>query len=216
MNQVKYCPVCKTEKPTSEFHRNKNSKDGLAYRCKTCCILKNTGHRTIVNLEGEVWKDIENFEGVYQISNKGRLKHIYVKDKCEKLVRLYKEKTGYYRITLSHKNIRKKISIHRIVAKLFIPNPDNLETVNHKDFDRTNNNADNLEWMTARDNVLHSVGNGRHFKKPVIQMDLQGNVIKEWASAYEVEQQIGFKSTTISRCCLGKNKTYMKCLWKFK
>ena len=212
--QVKFCPICKTCKPISEFHKNKNTEDGVAYRCKDCCIIKRIGVKTVSNLEGEEWKDIEGYEGVYQISNKGRLKHIQVKNQCEKLVSLYQERTGYLRITLSHKNKRKKISIHREVAKLFIPNPKNLETVNHKDYNRTNNNVDNLEWMTAKDNLLYSID--RHYRKAVIQMDLQGNILKEWSSAYEVEKQIGYKATTISRCCLGKNKTYMKCLWKFK
>ena len=214
MSKVKFCSICCTYKSVSEFHRNKNMNDGLSFRCKDCCTVKRVGFKTISNLRGEKWKDVDGYEGVYQVSNKGRLKHILVKDRCEKLVRLYKEKTGYIRITLSHKNKRKKISMHREVAKLFIPNPNNLETVNHKDYNRTNNDADNLEWMTVEVNLRYSID--RHYKKAVIQMDLQGNILKEWPSAYEVEKQIGYKSTTISRCCLGKNKTYMKCLWKFK
>lgn len=215
MKQYKFCPVCKTNKPTSEFHLNKTRIDGLAFRCKNCCILSR-GEKVIQDLEGEEWKYIEGFEGVYKISNKGRLKRIYVENRYEKLVSLYTDRTGYIRCTISYKNKRKKISIHREVAKLFVPNPQNLETVNHKDFNRTNNDVNNLEWMTVSDNIKHSVDNGRHFKKAVIQMDLDGKILKEWCSAYEVEKQLGYKSTTISRCCLGKNKTYMKSLWKFK
>ena len=120
----------------------------------------------------EIWKDITGYEGYYQISNIGRVKSlarpVYNKDGC---VQRYKPETikknkvtpdGYYHITLSVNCINKTFRIHRLVAQEFIPNPDNLPEVNHKDFDRKNNCVDNLEWCTHEDNVNSSVKEGHY------------------------------------------------------
>lgn len=120
----------------------------------------------------EIWKDITDYEGYYQISNIGRVKSlarpVYNKDgsinyyKKEK-IKVNKVSTdGYYLITLSVNCHNKTIAIHRLVAQEFIPNPDNLPEVNHKDFDRKNNCVDNLEWCTHEDNVNYSVKEGHY------------------------------------------------------
>lgn len=117
----------------------------------------------------EKWKDIENFNGFYQISNYGRVKslymwngHIYKKRSKPKILKCSKQDTIYtntiysrYKVKLCY-NMRKDYLVHRLVARAFIPNPNNLPQVNHKDGNALNNRIDNLEWCTAEDNIQHS------------------------------------------------------------
>jgi hypothetical protein len=96
----------------------------------------------------EVWKDIKGFDGKFQVSNLGRVRRVAIVS--PKILR------GYFYADLNLKDIRKNSSIHRLVAKTFIPNPDNKPEVNHKDGDKFNNSVDNLEWMTRQENAIHS------------------------------------------------------------
>ena len=105
----------------------------------------------------EIWKDIEGYEGYYQISNLGNVKSLArTIIRKDGITRFYKERImdkristdGYYIAKLTVKRKSKCIGIHKLVAKAFILNPDNLPEVNHKDFDRKNNRVDNLEWCT--------------------------------------------------------------------
>lgn len=164
----------------------------------------------------EVWKDIKGFEGVYQISSKGRLKSLSRKQSVKEKIRTFsKSPNGYMRMVLSFNQKRLTISAHREVAKAFIPNPENSETVNHIDFDKTNNCVENLEWCSMKYNINHSKKHGKNYHKPVIQMSLDGDFIKEWSSAYAVEKEMGYFSTLISRCCRGKQKTHKGFKWEF-
>lgn len=164
----------------------------------------------------EEWRDIAGFEGYYQISNLGRVKSLK-RGRCskEKLRVFAKAPNGYFRMVLSVGNVRKTISAHRAVAEAFIPNPMGFETVNHIDFDKSNNSVGNLEWVSVQDNIGHACQHGKHYRKQVVQCDLQGNPIKVWESAYKVEQKLGYFSTLISRCCRGKQKTHKGFIWKF-
>ncbi len=167
-------------------------------------------------MKTEIWKDIKGFEGAYQISSMGRVKSLVRKfNKTEKIRAFSTAPNGYLRMVLSFENKRKTISAHREVAKAFIPNPKNKETVNHIDFDKTNNCVENLEWASPQENIQHSCDNDVHFHKPILQKDLKGNIIRKWKSAYSVELELGWFSTNISRCCLGKKKTYKKFKWEF-
>ena len=122
----------------------------------------------------EEWRNVRGYEGLYQISNKGRIKSLdrYVKN-SRKGNRLIKEKVlnptdnghGYKIIGLNYKGKRKNHYIHRLVAEAFIPNPYNKKCVNHIDYDRGNNNVDNLEWCTTKENMQHSVERMSHPKK---------------------------------------------------
>ena len=102
----------------------------------------------------EIWKDIEGFEGKYQISNKGNVRN------NTKLMVPQKTKFGYLKIRLSKNNIAKGYFMHRLVAKSFISNPNNKPQVNHKNGDKLNNTADNLEWMTQAENNKHAYDAG--------------------------------------------------------
>lgn len=107
----------------------------------------------------EIWKDIPDYEGLYQVSNLGRVKGL-IRGKILKQSILT---NGYLNVWLS-KDGRVKIKrVHRLVAMAFIPNPDNKPQVNHIDKDVTNNCVNNLEWVTASENQMHSYRFGRNF-----------------------------------------------------
>lgn len=109
-------------------------------------------------MNDEIWKDIKDYEGLYQVSNYGRVRNtsrgnIRSPYLCEK---------RYYRIILYKNNKTKKPRVHRLVAQAFIPNPDNKAEVNHKDFNKVNNHIDNLEWTTGEENVSHYMQSDRY------------------------------------------------------
>jgi len=96
----------------------------------------------------EIWKDVKGYEGIYQISNKGRIKKV----NTDNILKPSLAGKGYFRIGLRKDKKPKYYYIHRLVAEAFIPNVDNKEFVNHKDLNKLNNNVDNLEWCTPKEN----------------------------------------------------------------
>lgn len=108
----------------------------------------------------EIWKDVNGYEGLYQVSNLGRVKSLENRSnhKKEMIMRFAKIK-GYNKVTLSKNSESKSYPVHRLVATAFIENPDNKPHVNHIDGDKTNNNADNLEWVTDSENIRHAIKN---------------------------------------------------------
>lgn len=157
----------------------------------------------------EQWKDIKGYEGYYQISSYGKVKNIVTGN----ILKPSKSKTGYLHITLCYTN-RKDFLIHRLVALAFLQNPNNFPEVNHKDEDKSNNCADNLEWCTAKYNVNYGKGSKARNTK-VIQYDLKNNMIKIWESMKEVEEELGIKYQCISRCCSGLRKSTGGFLWAY-
>jgi hypothetical protein len=116
---------------------------------------------------GEIWRDIEGFEGAYQVSNFGRVRRIcerYDSIKTDKgLNRILREKRAgrdYKSVCLTWKKRREYRFIHRLVATAFLDNPEGLPQVNHKNADKSDNRVDNLEWMTASDNHRHASESG--------------------------------------------------------
>ena len=107
----------------------------------------------------EVWKDVVGYEGLYLVSNQGNIKSLPRNGTCKqpKNLKMHLGNRGYYVVTLSKNNIRKKFLVHRIVASAFIDNPKNLPQINHKDGNKINNNIENLEWITPYDNIRHSI-----------------------------------------------------------
>ena len=105
----------------------------------------------------EIWKDIEGYEGLYQISNLGRVKSLgNTHYKTTRILVVYKNKNGYCGINLCKKGKVTKYRIHRLVATAFIPNPNNYPEVNHKDENKSNNRVDNLEWCTHHYNSIYN------------------------------------------------------------
>ena len=119
----------------------------------------------------EIWKDIKNYEGLYQVSNLGRVKSVERKVWCERnksfkvlkerILKLWKSNCGYLRVVLCIDSKTRYHSIHRLVAEAFIPNPDSLPQVNHKDEDKTNNRIENLEWCSGEYNRNYGTRNER-------------------------------------------------------
>ena len=115
----------------------------------------------------EEWKDIKGYEGKYQVSNLGKVKSLQrwsgtkFYDREYILNNYVNKKNGYVYVYLTKNNKSKNIRLHRLVAEEFIPNPNNLPQVNHKDCNKENNNASNLEWCTASYNVKYAFEYGK-------------------------------------------------------
>ncbi|HRF69797.1 MAG TPA: NUMOD4 domain-containing protein [Candidatus Pelethenecus sp.] len=105
----------------------------------------------------EVWKDTVGYEGLYLVSNLGKVYSL----RRNKVYKEFIEKNGYNRISVIKNGVRKKELVHRLVAKTFIPNPQGKLCVNHKDNNRSNNKVDNLEWVTQKENIQHAVAQKR-------------------------------------------------------
>lgn len=165
----------------------------------------------------EIWKDVDGFEGLYEVSNLGNVRRFDTKKAKVKSLNIY----GYPQVNL-YKNGKAYLRrVHRLVAIAFIPNPDNLPMINHKDENPCNNVVDNLEWCDAKYNVNYGGGNEKRalsHSKPVLQYSLTGQLIKEWHSATEAARELGFPQSGINWCCLRKPK-HNSCkgyIWRFK
>jgi len=173
-------------------------------------------------MKEEIFREVPGYHGRYMVSNKGRV----FSELHNKMLSPGKNKDGYLFVNLTKRkngNIR-HWSIHRLVAVAFIPNPDNLPQINHKDEDKTNNCVENLEWCTAEYNCNYGTRNERagnrkrngKLSKPVLQYTLDGKFIKEWPSAIEITRQLGFNQGGISRCCLGQVDKVYGFIWVYK
>lgn len=163
----------------------------------------------------EEWRDVLGYEGLYEVSNLGRVR------RNGKILKPQAERGGYLHVFLSKNGIVKHGKVHRLVASAFIPNPNNYPQINHKDEDKTNNAVSNLEWCDGKYNANYGTRNKRvseKMSKPVFQFDLLGNFIREWPSALKVEEETGMNHSNISMCCLGRYgfKTAGGFIWKFK
>ena len=152
----------------------------------------------------ETWTNIQNYEG-YQISNLGRVKSLKRKkwngfafqDVQEKILSIKSQMNGYLQVNLCQNGICKSHSLHRLVAIHFIPNPDNLPNVGHKDHDPTNCAASNLYWTTQLENIHHSIEAGRFIKgEKVKNSKLTASQVREIRSK--------IKNKEISQCKLAK------------
>lgn len=167
----------------------------------------------------EIFKDIEGYEGLYQISDHGRVKSLnYNHTDKERILKLSKRKDGYLRVQLWKNRNYKNYYVHRLVAQAFLDNPYNLNEINHKDEDKTNNHVDNLEFCTSKYNCSYGTRNQRRVNKtskPTYQYTLDGKLIREWSSTAEVQRQLGYSQGHISQCCNGKTKTAYGYIWKY-
>lgn len=176
----------------------------------------------------EEWRDIPGYDGYYQISNQGRVRskdrYARVCGGGQRLVKgrvmaLTKATNGYPMINLSYKRVLSHHLVHRLVAQAFIPNPNNYPQVNHKDENITNNCVDNLEWCTAKYNANYGTRNQRCNekvkKKPVKQIDLDGNVVRVFCSIKEAMRTTGADESQIIRCCTGRNNTARGFRWEY-
>ena len=155
----------------------------------------------------EEWRDIEGYEGLYQVSNLGRVKSLnYNHTKSEKILKSSIEGRGYKTVTLYKNGIQKTYKIHKLVAQHFIPNPDNLMCINHKDENKLNNNVENLEWCTTRYNNIYGTrikraAKSKSKKVKCITTNEKFNSIKEASEKYNIY------NGDIVNCCKKKRKS---------
>lgn len=167
----------------------------------------------------EIWKDIKGFEGIYQVSNLGRVRSL---DRIVKIKsrwgcmteRFYKGRVlspgtdtkGYKFVNLKKDGQNSECRIHRLVALAFVPGNFEGAVVNHKDENRENNIPDNLEWITFADNLNYGTArqrstDGHGNSRPVEEIDKQGNVTNIYPSIEECARQTGYSPRHINRCC---------------
>jgi hypothetical protein len=104
----------------------------------------------------EIWEDIKNYEGLYQISNLGMVRSLPRRSTQGGILKLGLNRDGYYHVSLSKNSVRETLKVHRLVAENFVPNPENKSCVNHKDGIKVNNEVVNLEWCTHKENSTHA------------------------------------------------------------
>lgn len=178
----------------------------------------------------EIWKEIKGTNGIYLVSNIGRVKSLPQFHNSNsggyyttgKILKQRDNCRGYLYIEIN----RKRMYVHRLVAEAFIDNPNNLPIINHKDENPSNNRVDNLEWCTQKYNINY--GNARkkmsikHTNNPilskrVVAIDKLGNIIKEYPSANEAARQSGVSVSSIVCCCnsITGYKTAGGLTWKY-
>jgi len=185
------------------------------------------------NVIGEVWKKCVDYEDLYLISNKGRIKSVprtiefikygkkYSRKVYERILKLNKQFNGYLSVTVSSSNFPKgkKELVHRLVAKTFIPNPSNLPCINHKDECKSNNSVENLEWCDKSYNALYGTCQERvkkHKIKPVYMLDKSTEkIIKKFTSISDAAKETGAQIANISAVARGRAKTACGYKWKY-
>ena len=181
----------------------------------------------------EIWKHVVGYEGLYEVSSLGRVRSLDRYDgRAYKRSRILKPRihSNYLAVNLCNGGKCREQLIHRLVAKTFIPNPNNLPMVNHKDENKLNNmiwiNEDgsidydksNLEWCDAKYNRNYGSMNeklAKHFSKPILQFSNNNKLIKKWDSIREAERHTGVYNQHICACCQGKIKSAGGYIWKY-
>ena len=158
----------------------------------------------------EVWKDVEGYEGLYQVSNFGKV-YSLPRAKAKGGVLKPQINKGYERVILLKERKIETFSVHRLVATHFIENPNKYEVINHIDENKANNFVDNLEWCTQAENLQKFTGKGK-----ILQYDLNNQLIKIWNSSSEAQNTGEYDSSAIIKCCKGKRKTHKKSIWKYE
>ncbi|MCF0232461.1 MAG: NUMOD4 motif-containing HNH endonuclease [Enterococcus sp.] len=174
----------------------------------------------------EIWRDIKGYEGLYQVSNLGRVKSLdrYVRCKHNskahikgKIKAISKNRYGYCMVGLAKENTYKGFCVHRLVAQAFIPNPQNKREINHIDCNKENNIVKNLEWCSRKENMQHASKNNRLHpnivnNRPIIRSD--GKV---FVSLHEAARQMnhpgGYRN--IFQCARGERKSAYGYKWKY-
>lgn len=177
----------------------------------------------------EEWKDIEQFEGLYQISNEGRVRSLDrdietstgTRHYKSNILNKYEKENGYYTVNLYNKGVKENKFIHKLVAEAFIPNPDNKPCVDHINGNNQDNRVENLRWCTQQENNNFELYRQHQTNNPlkskiVYQYTLDGRLLAIFPSTMEVERKFGFGNTNISKCCLGKTRTSKGYRWSYE
>lgn len=162
----------------------------------------------------EIWKDIEGYEGLYKVSNLGNVYSYYINRNLK-----YGISDGYKFVILNKNGDRKFKLIHRLVAEAFIPNPNNLPIINHKNENRLDCHVDNLEWC---DYIYNATYNDAHVKRgevlsvPVFGYNNKGELIYEYYGVREASRALGISNARIVACCNNQVPIYKNIAWSYK
>ena len=163
----------------------------------------------VKNLDNEVWKNIDGYENIYQVSNLGRIKTMNYRGGLGEKLMDKKYREGYPVVHLSKNGKTKEFKVHRLVAQTFLPNPYNLPFVNHKNEDRSDANVDNLEWCDREYNSRYSTA------KKILRINPINNDIVEYSCIHDVEKEKMCPSNIV-KCLKGTRKTAYGYIWKYK
>lgn len=167
----------------------------------------------------EIWKPVVGYEGLYEVSNWGRVKSLYDGRRNiyrEKILKGILTKKGYLQVCLYKDSTKKWHRIHQLVAKAYIPNPNNYTIVHHKNKEDYQNNAVwNLEWISKEDHDrLHGIEKAVVFSKTVYQYTLDWELVKAWESTAECGRN-GFNQGDVAACCRGEIEQYKGYRWSY-
>lgn len=170
----------------------------------------------------EQWKPVKGYEGLYEVSDLGNVKSLIT----NRLLSIRpNDKKEYCQVSLTKNKRKYTKKVHRLVAEAFVPNPNGYPFVNHKDEQKKNNVASNLEWCTSEYNANYGTRNERSAKarmndpkrsKKVYQYDLNGNLVDVFPSVMEIARKFGYSQGNISECCRGKRNIAYGYTWKYK
>lgn len=165
----------------------------------------------------EIWKDIDGYEGMYQVSNVGNVRSLNYRG-TGKIKNLVPKVNNCGRLWVELKG--KPLLIHRLVAKAFIPNEHKYPEINHKDENPKNNVVENLEWCTGEYNrkiysASHSFGRPKIRNREIVQIDVLGNVVKRWKDSRTITNSTGMSQWSITQCCDGKRRTAYGFRWQY-
>ena len=167
----------------------------------------------------EEWKPVVGFEGLYEVSNHGRVRSLNFKNtNTVQIMTLSMARNGYLIARLMKDGRKYHVLVHRAVAMAFLDNPHQFPVINHKDECKTNNSVENLEWCTQSYNIKYGTATSRIAKAlsvPVLQYGKDGTFIKGWKSAHEVSRELGIDRKSIRLCCSGEYRTAGGYIWKY-
>lgn len=182
-------------------------------------------------MQTEVWEDVKDFEGTYQISNLGKVKSLariieyhngFNRRVKERILYIYYPDGGYPMVLLHTQSKKRRATVHRLLAEAFIPNPENKPQINHKNGNKHDFRIENLEWATAKENSAHALTNGLHkpippFREKVGVIQLKdGKVVRIFPTTHDVAKA-GFDRRAVYQCIRGqqRRKSHKGYQWAF-
>lgn len=158
-----------------------------------------------------MWK-VSDLYPNYEVSDQGEVRNA----KTKKLLSLKKKIRGYVYVHLHQDGKSKVVTVHRLIASAFIPNPNNLETVNHINYIKDDNRVENLEWMSYSENSGNKNPDNIIVRKQIEQLDLNGNILAEFDSISQAARELHINRGNINQVCLGKHKTAGGYIFRYK